>query len=239
MLFITPTPIGNMKDITLRALEALKEADLIAAEDTRRTAALLKHYNIENRLISYNEHNERRRIPELISMLTQGKKICLVSDSGTPLVSDPGFKLVREAISAKIHVTALPGPCAAVAALTCSGLPTDRFSFYGFLPKKEKAKRDLFSAIRLKEETAIAYESPYRIKATVELIAAVMPDSDICIARELTKHFEEIIRGKPANVLKDMGQRNLKGEICVLIGKESGKKSNKSKNTNYGNWQVE
>jgi 16S rRNA (cytidine1402-2'-O)-methyltransferase len=226
MLFIVSTPIGNLGDITFRAVETLKSADLIAAEDTRRTAVLLQHYSIHAKMLSYNDHNKSSRIPGLINLLNNNKNIALVSDSGTPGISDPGFALIREAIKNNIAVVPVPGPNAAISALVASGLPTDSFAFYGFLPKKEKAKRDFFEKIKAMNETVIVHESPYRIQDTILLMKQCIPEKNVCIARELTKKFEEFIRGTPEELHGKIAGKQLKGEIVLVIGKadKEGKK---------------
>ncbi|MBN2458394.1 16S rRNA (cytidine(1402)-2'-O)-methyltransferase [Candidatus Woesearchaeota archaeon] len=219
-LYVVSTPIGNLDDISFRAVKALKDADIIAAEDTRRTRILLNHCSIRpKRIISYNEANEKKRIAELLSLATSEASVVLVSDSGTPCLSDPGFKLVREAVEKGVDVVPVPGPSAVLPALVASGLPTDSFAFYGFLPKKEGKKRALLDKIRAMDETVIVYESPYRIAKSLEKIAEIMPEKNICIAREITKRFEEFIRGKPAEVIEKIGKRVLKGEIVIVIGK--------------------
>ncbi|MEM4267498.1 MAG: 16S rRNA (cytidine(1402)-2'-O)-methyltransferase [Candidatus Woesearchaeota archaeon] len=221
MLFIVATPIGNLKDITLRALETLKTVDIIAAEDTRRTGILLSHYNIVCDMVSYNEHNKKKRTPFLISKMKDGKKVALVSDAGTPGISDPGYHLICAAISEGIRVVPLPGPCAAVTALVCSGLQTSSYSFYGFLPKKEHQKKKLFRSLSMETaatKTLIFYESPHRIHKTLRLLCDVLPKKNLCVARELTKKFEEFIRGTPGEVISKIGNKKLKGEIVLLIG---------------------
>lgn len=220
MLYIVATPIGNLGDVTYRAIEVLGSVGLIAAEDTRRTKRLLDHYKISKTVISYTEHNEKIRIPNLISLMEKGEDVALVSDSGTPAVSDPGFKLIREVISHGIDVFSIPGPCAAISGLVSSGLPTDKFAFYGFLPKKKKAIEDFFLIVKAMEETVIVYESKHRIEKTLSLIEKILPEKNICVARELTKKFEEIIRGKPAEVISKIGSKKLKGEIVIVIGKK-------------------
>ncbi len=214
MLYIVSTPIGNLKDITLRALDIMKEADLIAAEDTRRTGILLKHHGIKNRMLSYNDHNRQRRIPTLLKLLKEGKNVALVSDSGTPGISDPGYNLINEAIENNIPVSPIPGPTAAISALVCSGLPADAFEFHGFLPKKDGKKTELLKNIK---KTAIFYESPHRIAKTLLLLQKTIPEAKVCIARELTKKFEEFIRGKPGEIIKQIGDKELKGEIVLVI----------------------
>ena len=217
MLFIVSTPIGNLKDITLRAIDTLREVDLILAEDTRRTGILLKEYLIKDKqILSYNDINKTRRTKQAIELLNQGKDIALVSDSGTPGISDPGFYLVREAVKYNIQISPIPGPCALISALVCSGLPTDKFGFFGFLPKKEKKLREVLFWINKTENlTFIYYESPHRIIKTLRLMNEIIPNKQIVIARELTKKFEEFIRGKVKEVHHKV--KKLKGEIVLVI----------------------
>ena len=216
-LYIVATPIGNLEDITLRALRILKEVDLIAAEDTRRTLKLLTHYQIKNKLESYNDFNKEKKTKFLISVLKENKGIALVSDSGTPGISDPGFNLIRECIRNDIQIIPVPGPNAAISALVCSGLPTDKFAFYGFLPKKEKAKTDFFNSIKEEKKTVILYDSPHRIKKTLRLLSEILPEKNIVIARELTKKFEEFIRGTAKELNERLKDREIKGEIVLII----------------------
>ncbi|MBN2368576.1 16S rRNA (cytidine(1402)-2'-O)-methyltransferase [Candidatus Woesearchaeota archaeon] len=215
MLYLVSTPIGNLEDITFRAIRILKESGLILAEDTRRTGILLKKYNIENRMLSYNDTNKERVTPKIIEELKQGKDIALVTDSGTPGISDPGFYIVRECVKKDIKVSPVPGPNALISALICSGMPTDRFTFYGFIPKQESKKKALINQIKERKETAVLYESPHRISKTLKTMAGIIPEKEIAIARELTKKFEEIIRG---NIL-DISNAGLKtkGELVLVI----------------------
>lgn len=206
-LYVVATPIGNMEDITLRALRILAEVNIIYAEDTRRTRILLDKHNIKNRMESYHDHNKEKKTPSIIKYL-ENHVGAIVSDAGTPGISDPGFYLVRECKKHKIPVVPIPGPNAGIAALSASGLPTDRFCFYGFLPKKGKKK--VLEEIKERDETAIIYESCYRVKKTVALIREMMPKKDVVVARELTKKFEEFTREKE---FKD------KGEFVILVGK--------------------
>ena len=219
-LYIVSTPIGNLKDITFRAIDTLKSSDLVLAEDTRRTSILLNHYSIKGKkLISFNDINKENKTPSIIADLKQNKEISLVSDSGTPGISDPGFYLIRECVKQNILVIPIPGPTAAISALTASGFPTDSFVFYGFIPKKEKAKADLFKEIRNNEKTAIIYESPYRLLKTLKVMAEIIPEKNICIAREITKKFEEFIRGTPQGIYEKLKDKNIKGEITIIIDK--------------------
>lgn len=217
VLYVVPTPIGNLEDITFRALKTLEEVDVIAAEDTRHTQKLLTHFQIKNQLISYHEHNREERIPELISRLEQGDNIGLVSDAGMPAISDPGHELVKAAIALDIAVVVLPGANAALSALVGSGLPTGKFLFYGFLPRKKREKEAELSNVKNEPATLIFYESPYRIAATLQAILEQLGDREIVIARELTKLYEEYIRGTTTEVLTWVKEHPLKGECCIVV----------------------
>jgi 16S rRNA (cytidine1402-2'-O)-methyltransferase len=217
-LYLVATPIGNLEDITLRALRVLRECDLIAAEDTRRTGQLLKHFGISRPLLSYFQFNEARRSEEIIAQLHQGRKIALVTDAGSPGISDPGERVVKAAIDAGCRVEPVPGPCALIGALTASGLPTGEFHFVGFLPHKSGQRRNKLDSFKAIPGTLIFYESPFRIgKFLGELIEA-FPEREVILARELTKRFEEFLRGKPAELLESLRDRSLKGEFVVLVG---------------------
>jgi 16S rRNA (cytidine1402-2'-O)-methyltransferase len=218
MLYIVSTPIGNLEDITFRAIRILKEADYILAEDTRITSTLLNKYQVKKKHISFNDFNKRKKTPRIIKDLLTGKTIAVVSDSGTPGISDPGFYLVRECINNNIKVIPVPGANAVISALVSSGLPTDKFSFYGFLPKKQNQRKKLLQEISKRQETAILFESPHRIKKSLKDIAEVMPLKNIVIARELTKKFEEFIRGTCREVYDNLTDKNIKGEITIIIG---------------------
>ena len=216
-LYIIPTPIGNLEDITLRAIRLLKEADLILAEDTRNTSFLLKHLEISKPLKSYHQHNEHKTVSELVDLIASGKNVALVSDAGTPAISDPGFLLVRECIKAGIEVECLPGPTAFVPALVNSGLPCDTFVFVGFLPQKKGRHTKL---LELKEEsrTMIFYESPFRlVKALEEFKEYFGEERNVCISRELTKLYEENKRGTVKEVLEYFMQKQVKGEIVIVL----------------------
>jgi 16S rRNA (cytidine1402-2'-O)-methyltransferase len=220
-LYIVATPIGNLEDITLRALRILREADLIACEDTRQTRKLLDHAGISKPTVSYHDHNEAERTAELIAKLEGGAKIALVSDAGTPLISDPGYRLVEAAIEAGIPVEPIPGPCAAVAALSASGLPPDSFRFCGFLPPRSSPRRKLLGELTGETCTLIFYEAPHRILDALEDIEAVMGARRVVVAREITKLHEEFLRGTAAEVRAKLSQRAVvRGEITILIGKQ-------------------
>lgn len=216
-LYIVSTPLGNLEDITLRALRTLKEVDLIACEDTRVTRKILTHYQISKPLISYFQQNQLFRIPFLIGKLKEGKSIALVSDAGTPGISDPGFFLIKEAIKEGIKIVPVPGASAVITALVISGLPSDDFVFLGFLSRKRgKIIKELTQISQLKK-TIIFYESPYRIKRTLEIVREILPEANVVLARELTKKFEEVLRGSPENLLKQIENRQLKGEVIVVL----------------------
>jgi len=217
MLFLVPTPIGNLKDITLRALEVLKEVDVILAEDTRNTARLLNHYQIQKPLSPYHQHNEHKILSHLVDQLMAGKKMAVVTDAGTPGISDPAFLLVRECIKNNIRVETLPGATAFVPALVNSGLTTNRFVFEGFLPIK-KGRHTLLTQLAEEERTIILYESPMRLVKTLEdLVQYFGTDRQCCVSRELTKMFEENARGSLQEVLDHFKQKTVKGEIVLII----------------------
>ena len=217
MLYIVPTPIGNLKDITLRALAALKEVELILAEDTRTTSNLLNHYQITKPLSPYHQHNEHKILQHLIDQLSQGKKMALVTDAGTPGISDPAFLLVRECIKAGIKVECLPGPTAFVPALVNSGIPSNRFVFEGFLPLK-KGRQTLLKNLAGEDRTMIFYESPVRLVKTLqEFIQYFGADRLCCVSRELTKLFEENRRGTLQEVSDHFKEKNPKGEIVIVV----------------------
>jgi 16S rRNA (cytidine1402-2'-O)-methyltransferase len=219
-LFIVSTPIGNLEDITLRALRVLREADLIACEDTRQTRKLLDHYGISKPVTSYHDHNEQERTAELIKRLEEGESIALVSDAGTPLISDPGYRLVRAAVEAGITVVPIPGPSAVMGALAAAGLGTDAFRFCGFLPPKTSQRQKIFEELKNEACTLVFYEAPHRILETLEDIEAVLRTRPVVIARELTKLHEEFLRGTAAELHAVLSARpSVKGEITLLIGK--------------------
>ena len=221
MLYLIPTPIGNLKDITLRALEILQEVDVILAEDTRNTSHLLNHYKITTPLSPYHQHNEHKILPHLIKQLAEGKKMAVVTDAGTPGISDPAFLLVRECIKNHIKIETLPGATAFVPALINSGLTTNRFVFEGFLPLK-KGRHMLLTQLAEEERTLVFYESPMRLVKTLEdLIQYFGPSRQCCVSRELTKMFEENARGTILEVLDHFKQKTVKGEIVIVLqGKE-------------------
>jgi 16S rRNA (cytidine1402-2'-O)-methyltransferase len=220
VLYVVATPIGNLEDITLRALRVLKEVDLIACEDTRQTQKLLNHYNISTRTISYHEHNEMTRAAELVVDLERGLRLALVTDAGMPGISDPGFRLISLAIRHNVPVVPVPGASAFLAALVGSGLPTDSFRFSGFLPAKRSQRRALLESIKDSPRTQIFYEAPHRIRETLEDVVEVLGGSrHLVIAREVTKVHEEFLRGRADELLEIARSRELKGEITLLIGK--------------------
>ena len=221
ILYLVGTPIGNLEDITLRALRTLSEVDLIACEDTRQTLKLLNHYKIEKPTVSYHEHNELTRAPEMVVHLEDGDDIALVTDAGTPGVSDPGYRLVALAVRHHIRVVPIPGASAFLSALVASGLPTDSFRFSGFLPGKAGARRTALEAIRNSPRTQIFYEAPHRIVETLRDIQEILgPERHVVIAREVTKLHEEFLRGRADNLLEQLERRgDIKGEITLLIGK--------------------
>ncbi len=220
-LYLVGTPIGNLEDITFRAIRTLKEVEIIACEDTRQTQKLLNHYSIETPTTSYHEHNELTRSAELVMQLEQGKRIALVSDAGMPGISDPGFRLVTLAIRHRIPVVPIPGPSAFLSALVASGLPTDAFRFLGFLPSKEGQRAKTLETIRNSTRTIIFYEAPHRLLETVEEIVQTLgPERPVVVAREVTKLHEEFLRGTAAEVLSELNHRGeIRGEITLLIGR--------------------
>jgi len=217
-LYLVATPIGNLEDITLRALRILKEVDQIACEDTRHTLKLLNHYDIRKPLVSYHEHNEITRAPELVLAMENGSSIALVSDAGMPLVSDPGHRLVALAIRHHIPVVPIPGPAALLAALSASGLPNEEFLFVGFLPARSGERRRALEHLRIEERTIIFYEAPHRIADTVADALAILGNRPACLAREVTKLHEEFRRGKLFDLVQSLGNHPAKGEITLLIG---------------------
>ncbi|KAB2880520.1 16S rRNA (cytidine(1402)-2'-O)-methyltransferase [bacterium] len=215
-LYIVSTPIGNLEDMTQRALRILKEVDLIACEDTRQTRKLLDHYQIKNQLTSFFEHNEIRKIPEVVAVLQSGKSVAVVSDSGTPTISDPAFKLVREARAQGVAVVPVPGANAAMAAISVSGLPTDSFIFEGFLPHK-KGRQTAWKKLAEEDRTIVLYESPHRVLKTLTEIQEHLGERHVVIARELTKKFEEILQGSSSELKTHFEKHEPRGEFVILI----------------------
>ncbi len=215
-LYIVSTPIGNLKDITLRAIETLNEVDFIICEDTRVTSILLKQYNIIKQLISFNAVSETKKIPAVIERLLRGQSYALVSDSGTPAISDPGVRLVSEAVKNEIEVITIPGATALISALTISGLPTDSFIFEGFLPQK-KGRQKKLKELAEEKRTIVLYESSHRIKKLIDELVEYFPERYVVVCRELTKKFEETWRGYPAVLKKDLPEKTIKGEFVVVI----------------------
>jgi 16S rRNA (cytidine1402-2'-O)-methyltransferase len=220
MLYVVSTPIGNLGDITFRALEVLKSVDVIAAEDTRHSGMLLKHFEIKKPLLSYHEHNEAMRAEQLVERLAAGEDVALITDAGTPALSDPGARLIRECIKRDLPFTIIPGPSSILAALVGSGFSTEKFCFRGFLPiKSGQRKRQLLAAVN-REETTIFFESPYRLTKTLAVCIEIIPDRQLCVARELTKKFEEFQRGTASELLAHYQAHPPKGEIVLLISSD-------------------
>nr|WP_102348357.1 16S rRNA (cytidine(1402)-2'-O)-methyltransferase [Bacillus sp. Marseille-P3661] len=218
-LYLVPTPIGNLEDMTFRAIRILKEVDLIAAEDTRQTKKLLNHFEIDTPLTSYYEHNKRESGKRLIQAIEEEEKtIALVSDAGMPAISDPGYDLVVEALAKDISVIPLPGANAALTALVASGLPTDHFYFHGFLPRGKKERKEQLQSLKLLQMPIIFYEAPHRLKETLKAIQEVWGDREIVLSRELTKKFEEFIRGTVNEALQWSEQGEVRGEFCLIVG---------------------
>lgn len=221
MLTIVPTPIGNLRDITLRALDTLKEADFIVCEDTRQTQKLLTHYEIKKPLLSFHEHSPKSTVDKIISYIKEGKSIALVSDSGTPLISDPGFPVVREALRQGLQVQALPGASALTTALAAGGLAVNQFTFWGFLPQKSAARKKELQGLAEREDTLVFYESPFRLIKSLEDMKEVLGDREAVVARELTKKFEEYQRGYLSELIQYFSAKKILGEIVILVaGKE-------------------
>ncbi|MGY8780993.1 MAG: 16S rRNA (cytidine(1402)-2'-O)-methyltransferase [Fidelibacterota bacterium] len=218
-LYIVSTPIGNLEDMTIRGIRILKECPLIAAEDTRHTSRLLKHYDISTPTISYFEHNRFARIPQIINHLNSGKDIAVVTDAGTPGISDPAYKLIRAGIEENIRVESIPGASASITALVASGLPTDRFIFEGFLPSK-KGRKSKLERLAIIDATIIFYESPKRIHRTLKDVLEYIGDRPAVIGRELTKMHEELVRGKVSELLSYFNERKPRGEFVLMIGKD-------------------
>jgi 16S rRNA (cytidine1402-2'-O)-methyltransferase len=216
-LYLVATPIGNLEDITLRAIRTLKECDVVAAEDTRHSGQLLKHLGISKPMLSYFQFNEAKRSEEILERLKRGEKVALITDAGSPGISDPGERVARAVLAAGLRVEAVPGPSALVAALTASGLPTEEFHFIGFLPHKSGQRRKALERLQQFTGTLVLYESPYRIEKLLGEIKETLPGRTVVLARELTKRFEEFLRGSPDELLALMQKRALKGEFVVLV----------------------
>lgn len=232
MLFLVSTPIGNLSDITLRAIETLKTADKILCEDTRHSQILLHHYHINTPVISYHKFNETEKLPYIISELKEGKTYCLISDAGTPLISDPGLLLVKQCIAEQIPVSTLPGPCALIQALIASGLAWDKFQFVGFIPKTMTERRKTLHHLAVYPGVSIIYESPHRLKDTLEALSEINPHLNGCVARELTKKFETYRRGTLQDLSAQFADEPIKGECVLLVeGKEAP--------TDFGNLTLE
>jgi len=216
-IYLIPTPIGNMGDITQRALEILNQVDIIACEDTRHSGGFLKKLGINKKLVSYHDFNESARAEQLIKKIKEGNSIGIITDAGSPGISDPAYRIVRAAIENNINLIPLPGPCAIIPALTASGLPTDRFFFEGFLPQKSGARKNRLEKIKELEHTLVFYESPYRVMKTLDDILETLGNRDICIAREISKKFEEFLRGKVTEIIQTIGDKTPKGEFVIII----------------------
>lgn len=217
MLTIVPTPIGNLQDITLRALDALRESDVIAAEDTRHSGILLHHHGISKPMVSLHEHNEASRSAALVEDIAGGRRVALITDAGMPGISDPGFRLIRACRERNLPVTVLPGPSAVPTALVGSGFPTDAFYFGGFLPVKSGRRQAELERAAAREETSVYFESPHRLLKSLEVLATAAPEITVCVARELTKKFEEFRRGRPAELVTHYQQHPPKGEITLVL----------------------
>lgn len=216
-LYLVPTPIGNLGDITSRALEIIKAVELIACEDTRVTGKLLSLYGVKKRMLSYYNFNEQARLPQLLSVLTGGGDVAIISDAGSPGLSDPAYRIIRAAIDNGIKISPLPGANSVIPALTASGLPLDRFFFEGFLPQKSAARKNRLAKLRELDHTLIFFESPFRIEKTVADLLEVLGDRPACLAREISKMYEEFIRGKLSEILTQISQRRLKGEFVIVV----------------------
>jgi 16S rRNA (cytidine1402-2'-O)-methyltransferase len=222
ILYIVATPIGNLEDITLRALRVLKEVDVVAAEDTRHTQILLSHYDIHTPLTSYHEHNEKTKSQELVTRLARGQNVALVSDAGTPAISDPGFRLIAQAIRAGVRIIPVPGASALTAVLSASGLPTDRFVFEGFLPARKTQRRERLQTLRDETRTLIFYEAPHRLKDTLGDIRELLGNREAVLAREVSKIHEEFLRGPVSELVRALGSGDIRGEVTLIISGSSG-----------------
>ena len=222
ILYIVATPIGNLEDITLRALRVLKEVDVVAAEDTRHTQILLSRHDIHTPLPSYHEHNEKTKAQELVTRLARGQNVALVSDAGTPAISDPGFRLVVQAIRAGVRIIPIPGASALTAVLSASGLPTDRFVFEGFLPAKKSQRREKLQTLRDETRTLIFYEAPHRLKEALDDIHELLGNREAVLAREVSKIHEEFLRGPVSELVRTLGGGEMRGEVTLIISGSSG-----------------
>ena len=216
-LYIVATPIGNLEDMTYRAVRILGEVDLIAAEDTRHSLKLLNHFGISKPMTSYFDHNKQFKGERILNALRQGKSVALISDAGTPCISDPGYQLVRDAVAENIQVIPIPGACAAAAALSASGLPTDTFTFAGFPPSRQGKRRSFLSGVAALPGTLVLYEAPHRLEETLRDICEVLGERQIVVARELTKIYEELIRGNVSKVIESVAQGKVRGEVVILV----------------------
>jgi 16S rRNA (cytidine1402-2'-O)-methyltransferase len=222
ILYIVATPIGNLEDITLRALRVLKEVDVVAAEDTRHTQILLSRHDIRTPLTSYHEHNEKTKAQELVTRLARGQNVAVVSDAGTPAISDPGFRLVVQAIRAGVRIIPIPGASALTAVLSASGLPTDRFVFEGFLPAKKSQRREKLQTLRNETRTLIFYEAPHRLKEALDDIHELLGNREAVLAREVSKIHEEFLRGPVSELVRTLGGGEMRGEVTLIISGSSG-----------------
>lgn len=220
-IYLVPTPIGNMGDITRRALEVLGEVDLVACEDTRHSGNLLKKFHLKKKLISYHDFNEAARARQLIAKILDGVSVAVITDGGSPGISDPAYRIVRTAIDNDVEIVPLPGATAIIPALTASGLPTDRFFFEGFLPPKTAARKKRLERLKELRHTIVFYESPHRIEKTLQDVAQVLGDREICLAREISKKFEEFLRGTATDILEQVSKRSIKGEIVLIVAGHS------------------
>lgn len=224
-LYLVPTPIGNLGDITNRALEIMKSVELIACEDTRVTGKLLSLYGVKKKMLSYHNFNEQPRLPQLLKILAGGGDVAVISDAGSPGLSDPAYRIIRAAIDNGIKVCPLPGANSVIPALTASGLPLDRFFFEGFLPHKSTARKNRLARLRELDHTLVFFESPFRIEKTVADLLEVLGDRPACLAREISKIYEEFIRGRLSEILAEVARRRLKGELVVVVAGQSRKDS--------------
>jgi 16S rRNA (cytidine1402-2'-O)-methyltransferase len=222
VLYIVATPIGNLEDITLRALRILKEADLVAAEDTRHTRVLLDHYAIAGRLTSYHEHNEKVKASELVKRLAAGATIALVCDAGTPGISDPGYRLVRQAIAAGVEIIPIPGASALTAVLSAAGIPTDRFVFEGFLPAKRSRRKERLEKLRAETRTLVAYEAPHRLQETLTDVQEILGDREAVLGREISKIHEQFLRGRISDLIAQIAKQPPRGELTLVIAGAAG-----------------